>query len=285
MLVYNDCVASPPVHQSTENTVVESNDGWKTINVFYGSNDNFESLLPDNQHFFSQARQDEVVLSLLRNKTNGYFVDLAANDATAWSNSYALERHYGWKGLCIEPNPMYWYNLTHARKNCELVGAVVGKNRMDEVRFLFKDVLGGIVGPEFDNRRAAHLKASERKYTVTLSEIFQKFDVPRVIDYLSLDVEGAEEFIMSSFPLEDYRIRILTIERPQEGLRKILESHGYINILRLSHWGEQLWIHESFQESMDMTHLQDYSGDKQRRAARARKKALEEEKKKSHSSA
>ena len=91
---------------SPQTTVVAAEDehdedGWKTIQVFYGSTEHMESLLPNDKIFFSQARQDEVVLSLLRNKKNGYFVDLASNDATLLSNSYALEKHYGWKGLCV----------------------------------------------------------------------------------------------------------------------------------------------------------------------------------------
>ncbi len=269
---HHDFAASPPVQrrQLSNNRVTGGDDGWKTINVFYGSNDDFESLLPNDQRFFSQARQDEVVLSLLRNKTKGYFVDLASNDATILSNSYALERHYGWKGLCIEPNPAYWYNLTHARKNCELVGAVVGRNRMDQVNFKFNGLEhGGIVGDDFDNG-PRFKSSSSNEYTVTLSEIFKKFDVPRVIDYLSLDVEGAEEFIMTSFPLEEYRIRIMTIERPKQKLRTYLESHGYLEILRLSRWGETLWIHGSFQEGMDLTHLQEFHGKKQYQEQKAR---------------
>ena len=91
---------------SPQTTVVAPEDehdtfGWKTIQVFYGSTEHMESLLPNDKIFFSQARQDEVVLSLLRNIRNGYFVDLASNDATLLSNSYALEKHYGWKGLCV----------------------------------------------------------------------------------------------------------------------------------------------------------------------------------------
>ena len=245
-------------------------DGWKTIEIFYGSTKHVESLLPSNQKFYSQARQDEVVLSLLKNKTNGYFVDLAANDATFLSNSYALEKYYGWKGLCIEPNPVYWYNLTHTRRNCELVGAVIGQTRMDQVDFKFDGLEhGGIVGAGFDN--GPHLKhSSNKEYTVTLLEIFKKFDVPKVIDYLSLDVEGAEELIMNEFPLIDYRIRILTIERPKENLRTYLERHGYSEILRLSRWGETLWIHGSFEADMDMTHLQDFHGKKQYEEQKAR---------------
>ncbi len=245
-----------------EFSTVKVNDGWKTLNVFYGSSDIFESTLPKDQKYFSQVRQDELILKLLRNKTNGYFVDLASNDATILSNSYALEKHYGWKGLCIEPNPAYWYNLTHARRNCELVAAVVGQNRMDELHFKYDGLeYGGIVGKFFDNKER-YKSSSTREYTVTLAEIFGRFDVPHIIDYMSLDVEGAEEFIMTTFPLSSYRIRILTVERPKENLQKLLESHGYEKILRVSRWGETLWVHESFKESMDMTNLEEFKGQK-----------------------
>jgi hypothetical protein len=86
-------------------------DGWHTIHVFSGKNRGSATAkqlsIPTQQQqqqqqvYFAQARQDEVVLSLLRNQTNGYFVDLAANDATVLSNTYALETHFGWKGLCV----------------------------------------------------------------------------------------------------------------------------------------------------------------------------------------
>eukprot|EP00536_Pseudo-nitzschia_multiseries_P007314 jgi/Psemu1/195396/e_gw1.171.5.1 len=257
-------------HIRSEPTAIDNQDGWKTLNVFYGSTNYFESLLPTDQKFYSQARQDEVILSLLKNKTKGYFVDLAANDATTLSNSYALERFFGWRGLCIEPNPEYWYSLTHARKNCQLVGAVVGRKRMEQVDFRFDGLEhGGIVGEGFDN--GSRLKRySTKEYTVSLFEIFQKFDVPKVIDYMSLDIEGAEEFIMEDFPFTEYLIRILTIERPTNTLRTYLESHGYKQILRLSFWGETLWIHGSFEAEMDMTHLQDFHGKKQRAEQKAR---------------
>lgn len=263
-----------------------NNDGWNKIDVFYGATEHFESLVTNQtalddssdgpQRFHSQARQDEVVLALLRNKTNGYFVDLAANDAIVLSNSYALEKHYRWTGLCIEPNPMYWYNLTHTRKGCQLVGAVVGSHRMDTVNFLFKNVYGGIVGEGFDNgnRWRSH---AQRAYTVSLEEIFRRFDAPRVIDYLSLDVEGAEELVMEGFPFGEYTVRILTIERPTVGLRALLEGHGYRQILRLSRWGETLWVHADAEDDLDTTNLEEFSGKNQYRAQKAREQLQEQQ--------
>ena len=122
--------------------------GWHSIHVFYGTaEDPAVSSLPQPQlgpsqpgisspdhqqprKWYAQARQDELVSALLHNKTNGYFIDLAANDATVLSNTYALEKYYNWTGVCIEPNPIYWHNLTSYRK-CMTIAAVVGKERME----------------------------------------------------------------------------------------------------------------------------------------------------------
>ena len=260
---------------TTTTSSPSSQDGWNSIDVFYGSTDHVVSLLPKDQIWFSQARQEEAILKMLskgsagnKNK-GGFFVDLAANDATILSNTYILERDYQWKGLCIEPNPMYWYNLTHYRPNCQLVGAVVGAHRMDKVDFLFTaGDHGGILGTEFDNGLKFKSK-SQVEYTVTLLEILERYHAPKVIDYLSLDVEGAEEFIMQHFPLSNYKIRAMTIERPKEGLRKILEKHGYQQVMRLSRWGENLWAHQDYIRDFDMDQMQEFDAKVQREKEKA----------------
>ena len=254
--------------------------GWKRVNVFYGSTDIVEATLPHDQKWYSQARQDEVVLSLLRHKRNGFFVDLAANDATTLSNTYSLERYFGWRGICIEPNAQYFYNLTHFRPNCELVAAVVGRQRMEKVHFHNAGDHSGIAGKEFDNPERFKSK-SKQEYTVTLLEIFEKFNSPKVIDYLSLDVEGAEHFIMQNFPLNDYKVKLMTIERPKDELRDLLTSHGYAQIQRLSRWGETLWAHKDIMNQLDTTELDQFNAKKQHLAA----KALEEERLKGAKSA
>lgn len=233
--------------------------------VFYGKSDHVESLLPPNKTWYSQARQDEAIVSLLGGKRDGYFIDLAANDATILSNTYALERHYGWKGLCIEPNADYFYNLTHYRKNCELVAAVIGGNRMDRVHFFESGDHSGIVG--FDNPERFRAK-SKMAYTVTLLEVFEKFGVPKEIDYLSLDVEGAEDYIMNVFPIEKYKVKLMTIERPKEKLRELLLSKNYVQIQRLSRWGETLWAHREIIGDLDMSRLDEFNAKRQHLSAK-----------------
>ena len=198
--------------------------------------------------WFSQLRQDEVVYQILRKKRNGYFIDLAANDAIRISNTFALEHYHGWDGIAIEPNPVYWSGLAY--RNCTVVAAVIGQQTGIEMKFKFPKSKpapqGGLVGPEFDNHNnSSRNDEDEMRYTITLYDIFTKFDVPSVIDYFSLDIEGAETFVMEAFPFDHYRINILTVERADRRLCELLQQNEYIQVKQLKKWGETLWIHSS----------------------------------------
>jgi len=263
-------------------TKSKDDDGWKTIDVFVGAQDLAQRSLDSTRKWYSQVNQDKIVVQLLGNK--GYFIDLAANDATKLSNTYSLEQN-GWKGLCMvsvllsvvccriivlpkkrqlknylfalyhsqEPNPQYWYGLTRFR-SCQVVGAIVGQRHMEEIQFTYGGVLGGIVG--FDQKKNS--TATSPEYTVTLLEIFQRYQVPTLIDYLSLDVEGAEEFIMEHFPLEQYEMKVLTVERPSQKLRQRLESFGYQYVMDISRWGETLWVYPKHMPNVDYEALEKY---------------------------
>ena len=95
------------------------------------------------------------------------------------------------------------------------------------------------------NRKKEPDAVAEERYTAPFAELLQEYKVPRTIDYVSLDVEGAEYLIMQHFPFDKYTIRILTIERPSNDLKKMLELHGYLMLKSLAWWGETLWAHES----------------------------------------
>lgn len=270
----------------------DKSNGWKLLHVYVGTNATVEhtahaSTIPKDfffgssvnsmhsplQHqppppqtqpvWFSQLRQDYLISKLLREKRGGYFVDLAANDAIRISNTFALETYFGWKGLAIEPNPVYWSGL--AFRKCDVAAAVVGKATGEELRFKFPKRAapkGGLVGQDFDNKEQADGKAAahdddedQMRFTVTIRDIFERFNTPRVIDYLSLDVEGAETFVMESFPFDRYRINLLTVERADATLCALLVRNGYIQLKQLKRWGETLWVHSAAASSVDMSAL------------------------------
>jgi hypothetical protein len=215
-------------------------EGWHAINVFYGEESGLGA--DPKTEWFAQVHQDEILVDLIG--TNGYFIDLASNDAVELSNTLALERK-GWNGLCIEPNPIYWYGLSH--RKCTVVGALVGGEK-SKVTVNFRGVFGGIVGKyskKLADRKKEPDAPDEERYTAPIRQVLSEFNVPRSIDYMSLDVEGAELLIMQEFPFEEYEIKVLTIERPSKQLKALLEEKGYMFLKDLAWWGETLWAHKS----------------------------------------
>jgi Methyltransferase FkbM domain len=153
-------------------------------------------------------------------------------------------------GICIEPNPIYWYRL--AFRKCHALGTIVGANDFEEVQVVLgtehKGPYSGIVGNEFDNKKSKATNGAVNRYTAGLKTLLKRFNAPAMIDYLSLDVEGAETFIMKGFPFDEYKFKVLTVERPKEELQSILKSNGYKQILALKR-GDTLWAHESIHHS------------------------------------
>ena len=243
--------------------------GWHPVYVFSGGLDllldredytrDFASHSIEHPKWSGQIHQDDLVYQLLGQKRNGFFVELAANDAVYLSNTFALEQYYGWKGICVEGNPMYWEWL--AFRDCTVVGSLVGRTKGEELEVNFgtsDGETGGIQPHHLQNPDTIGQQKkpnTRRKRTTTLMEILQTFDAPTTIDFLSLDVEGAEEFIMRGFDFDRFTFSIMTVERPTSGLANLLREKGYRRVLnQIARFGETLWVHKSFR--LTTTHKQ-----------------------------
>ena len=230
--------------------------GWKPVHIFFGDDKHLAYLGRE-----SQVQQDKLVMRLLNNPKNGFFVDLAANDATNLSNTYQLEKQLDWNGICIEPNPIYWTSLSH--RKCNIAAAVVGKNRMEEIKFrMYPDLKkrapsGGIEG-YIDPSIPRSKEKSVELYTVPFLEILEKFDAPQSIEYLSLDVEGSEFLVMEAFPFDKYMFKVMTIERPSQDLVDLLIKHDYIYLAANNEDGmETAWVQKSVQNDINHDAIQE----------------------------
>ena len=65
--------------------------------------------------------------------------------------------------------------------------------------------------------------------------------MPLVIDYLSLDVEGAEDLVMSTFPWSEHRVSIFSIENPSRALQNMLRQQQYQRFCSVR--ADQIWVH------------------------------------------
>lgn len=196
----------------------------------------------------SQYGQDYFVLEVLGWMRDGFFLDSGAADGITSSNTYLLEKTYGWSGICVEPNESFFASLVRNRK-CECVNCCI-YDREGEVDFLESArMLGGILS-EYDPRHLQFAKStfklrdredgrppSVRKPAHTLRSILREHRAPSVIDYWSLDTEGSELAILKSFPFDEYSFRVLTVEHNwlpvREEIHAFLTSRGYVRVRTL----------------------------------------------------
>ena len=59
---------------------------------------------------YSQAGQDLFVLNVLNHKRNGTFLEIGSNHPITISNTFLLEREYGWKGVMVDQHD-HWTGL------------------------------------------------------------------------------------------------------------------------------------------------------------------------------
>jgi len=145
---------------------------------------------------YSQANQEDWVIEFFNKKQNGYFLDIGALDGIQSSNTYVLEKEYKWDGLCVEPYFVHLPVLRTIRKNIVEKGIY---NKTGSFKFSQAtsgiDEGGGVVIP-----------------TLTFKDLFKQYKVPNIIDYTSLDIEGAEYKALTEFPFNTHISILWTIE-------------------------------------------------------------------------
>lgn len=181
-----------------------------------------------NSVYVSQAGQDFWVYGEAFNeKKHGFFLDIGAHDGIQISNTFLLEHKYSWSGICIEANP-HTFTLLKQNRSAKCLNICLDSAE-GEVDFALRDVMGGITG--LDNK-GSDINANNivRLSTVPLIKVLSDNDAPSIIDYLSIDVEGAEERILADFDFQKYMFRCITIERPSKILRNLFKENGYFLI-------------------------------------------------------
>ncbi len=191
------------------------------------------------QFYSHQAhRQDQwVVREVFDYKRGGFFIDAGAGpDGIKNSNTYALESELGWTGICIEPHPE---RFSEMRKNrTSILENVCLTDRATTVEFTLnhdRPGTSGILEELSEPSRADDYRPDEIYETVRvpgrpLWDILDEQRAPPVIDYMSMDIEGAEYLALKDFPFNRYKFLCMTIERNSRhypDLQELLLGNGY----------------------------------------------------------
>jgi hypothetical protein len=86
--------------------------------------------------------------------------------------------------------------------------------------------------------------------TISLMDLIKKYNAPKIIDYLSIDTEGSELSILSSFDFSKYYFKIITCEhnftKNRKKIIKLLNDNGYKRIYKNLSNFDDWFINKSF---------------------------------------
>lgn len=161
---------------------------------------------------YSQFGQDLAVRSLLPGD-RGIFVDVGASDGEFLSNTLSFEEA-GWAGLCIEPDPAEFDSLLdHRTCACENVACADQRGQLDFQRVPVRGWSGLVDYPHEENQ--AEIAVMEREVfrvpAVPLQDLLDKYQLA-LVNYLSIDVEGAEFAVLSGIDWARVAITAITVE-------------------------------------------------------------------------
>ena len=67
--------------------------------------------------YYSQAFQDKFILHVLKEKKDGFFLEIGSNHPIINNNTYILEKNYGWKGILVENDASFLTMYNEDRPN------------------------------------------------------------------------------------------------------------------------------------------------------------------------
>lgn len=204
----------------------------------------------------SQLGQDLLALIISEYKLGGFFVEFGATNGRDLSNTYMLEKKFGWRGILAEP-ARSWHQELEKNRDCSIEYCCVWKVSnavltFNEVPYLELSTI--------DTFSSGDMHLKERKAgnrypvkTITLNEMLVKHAAPYKIDYLSIDTEGSEFEILNSFDFSKHRFSFISSEHNftnnRESIFNLLTSKGYKRILENVSRFDDWFIHESLFET------------------------------------
>jgi FkbM family methyltransferase len=196
--------------------------------------------------FNSQHKQDMLLeLSVFKGYKNGFFIDIGAHDGVTINNTLYFEKYNNWSGINIEPIKKVYDKLVVNRPNSININCAISNND-GTAEFLSNDGYTEMLSGLKDNFDPRHLERLQKENnqmgstTQTITVITKKLETIcdeyniNHINYLSIDVEGAEFEVIKSINFNKIFIDIIEFENNYDDasgpIIQYLENKNYIVI-------------------------------------------------------
>ena len=180
---------------------------------------------------YSKSENGQDIFALLSNNflRDKIFVEIGAYDGVKFSNSYLLEKKFGWTGVLVECIPRNFNEIKLSRDCKSILAAATNKN-VERIKVVEQPApnLSGLMN-KIQKNSWNSLMHQVPGYS--LDSILKMACPMGEIGFLSVDIEGAEYALFENAVLSEYNITAICVEhnfRPDaEKLRNLITAQGY----------------------------------------------------------
>lgn len=212
---------------------------------------------------YSQLQQDLVAqyIATLTKNQDRFFVEFGASDGVTYSNSYLLEKSFGWSGILAEPGKN-WHGYISRNRTAILSKDCVWRATGEVIKFAESKNGEYSTIRDFISKDSHFLEREDSKIyevqTVSLNDLLLRHQAPAHINYLSIDTEGSEYEIIRNFDIRKYKIDFISIEHNyttnRELIYEFMIKNDFVRILeKMSAW-DDWYVPTAIFNLMDLQH-------------------------------
>jgi FkbM family methyltransferase len=186
---------------------------------------------------YSQHNEELIIRHFFRDRRDGFFLDVGCASPIAHSNTYYLEHHLGWSGIGVDALAEYGPAWQLKRPKSKFLSYLITDHADAVEPFYRAPQHRGTSSALKDWKRPGRDPTHVEKIlvpTITLDRLLEQNGVTR-IDFLSLDIEGAEPQALAGFDIARFRPELACVEAKPQNRDKILKyfaDHGYRRLHR-----------------------------------------------------
>ena len=187
---------------------------------------------------YSHAKEELIIRDFFHDRRGGFFLDVGCGHPIQDSNTYYLEKHLGWSGIAVDALPEFARKWRRNRPASKFFNFLVTDHADTSEPFYRAESrvrdISSVEKPVLDPGGRPVESEEIRVPTTTLTRLLDQNRVSKV-DFLSMDIEGAEPLALAGFEIERFPPQLVCIEakpRNREKILKYFAEHRYSRIER-----------------------------------------------------
>jgi FkbM family methyltransferase len=159
---------------------------------------------------YSQCGED-MILDVIFGKKKGFYIDVGANNPVEQSNTMYLYKK-GWSGINIDATPGSMKRFNRLRKRDINLEIAISSEEKSLTFYMFNPSFYNTFEKRISVEYKDRLIGVKEIKTTPLSKVLDKHLGDKIIDFLTIDVEGYDLDILKSNNWEKYRPKVVLIE-------------------------------------------------------------------------